>query len=97
MRGRLHPLARWLRLVLACLTLASGVSAAQIASEAHPVTVVEGRPGGKPREARSATEALVFPQPTSPVAGTWFTGFLPGPEPRTSRGPLFLLHRALLR
>lgn len=99
MRAHLHSLARWLRLVLACLAVGAAVSPALVASAAEPVGVVQGGPGKKPvavaqlvARFRPALALLLTVTPTAAVSG-----LVRATVPCASGLALFLLHRALLR
>jgi len=92
-----HSLARWLRLVLACLALAALAPAQAVAVTAEPASLVEGGPSKAP-----AARALRRIDRYTPPATEWWTEATPSPEaslPGTLGVPrrLFLLHRALLR
>lgn len=100
MRTRLHSLARWLRLVLACLAVGAVVSPAQVASAAEPVGVVEGGPGKKPLAAAQvraqSTPTLPTLVRTAPAVSA-AASLVRATAPRGAGQALFLLHRALLR
>lgn len=98
MRAHLHLLARWARLLLACLAVGSTVSPAQVASAAQAVTIREGGPGKPPAAVlaprhQAQAHARFLPRPAS---RTVVRAVSPEVTPSCAL-PLFLLHRALLR
>jgi hypothetical protein len=101
MSGHPHPIIRWLKLVLACVTLALGSTPAQALPEADTVvSVLERRaPAGQRAEAVASVRGSERVEAGServhvraPLAGRVPEVRLPGPPRR-----LFLAHRALLR
>jgi len=96
MRAHLHLLARWSRLLLACLAVGSTVSPAQVASAAQAITIREGGPGKPPVVAAPCEQQRVHAV-WRPVSEARRSPALFVPSAPRAAGPLFLLHRALLR
>ncbi len=98
MFGRPHPIARWMRLMLACLALFAGGASARVMPEVAAVVAVsvERRAPERPLFAVASVRGGQV-EGTRPFVRASFTGrvpevHLPGPPRR-----LFLAHRALLR
>jgi hypothetical protein len=101
MFARPHTLARWMRLMLACLALfAGGTSARAMVPEVAAVVAVSAQrhapehplsTGVFVRGARGSAEGVRLPARAS------FTGRVPEVHPPGPPRRLFLVHRALLR
>ncbi|WP_257457933.1 hypothetical protein [Archangium lipolyticum] len=99
MHGRLHHIARWLRLLLACLSLAGSFSPAHAMPDANPVVAVSvlRRESVRPRQVVVSAAPLVhsvglaWALERAPLACRVPEVLLPGPPRR-----LFIAHRALL-
>ncbi len=98
MHGRSHYIARWLRLMLACLALVGSFAPAHATPDANPVAAVSvlRRESARPRPAvapagRFAPTGEGSWGPRLHLVGRVPEVLLPGPPRR-----LFIVHRALL-
>ncbi|WP_309890046.1 hypothetical protein [Archangium sp.] len=100
MSARAHPIARWLRLMLACLALFAGSAPARAMSEVAAVVAVsvEQRAPERPLSTVASVRGAQGEEATAPVlVPVSFTVRVPEIHPPGPPRRLFLAHRSLLR